>query len=263
MLMLLTWLLTAAALPPTPAPEIDYGYWLANGPADPSTENQLAVVEVWATWCGPCHETFPKLTRLQKEYGDRIRVVALTDDRPEVVRRFFHKNRDQMRFAIAVTDSDTVKSLMFGGFEGRGLPSVYVIRNGKMLWSGAPDGLEHALATIVSRPAEAIRAPGWQTSDAEVGADGGTALFTLEIPAGHKVQSDAVDLNVIDSAGLLIGVSEVRLSGSLVEVTAPIQAVGLSGTDVELTVEISHHSCSEGVCYPRVTESLATLVHVQ
>lgn len=108
-------------------------------------------------------ETFPLLSRVQRDYGDAIRVVALTDDRPEVARRFFHDHVEQMRFAVGVTGSETVQSLMFGGFGGRGLPSVYVIDDGSLLWGGSPDTLEHTLAGLVSRPST-TSAGSWQTS---------------------------------------------------------------------------------------------------
>jgi hypothetical protein len=86
---------------------------------------------------------------LQAEHGDKIRVVALTDDPATRVRAFFHDNREQMRFAVATTDSATVQSLMFGGFGGRALPSVYLIRDGLMLWGGHPDQMEPELTRLL------------------------------------------------------------------------------------------------------------------
>ena len=164
MILLLTWLIALAPAQdlPTPvleqvlaaplpeAPELNYGYFLSQGPAKADAAGQLTVVELWATWCGPCHKTFPVLTRLQASYGDQIRIIALTDERQERVRKFFHENRENMRFAIAVGDSEAVQSLMFGGFRGRAIPSVYVMRDGQMLWSGAPEELEEALVGLTS-----------------------------------------------------------------------------------------------------------------
>lgn len=126
------------------APEVSVSQWIAQGPVADAAD-AVAVYEVWATWCGPCRETFPKLTTLQSAYGERIRVMAVTDDRDDKVRKYYHDNRENMRFAIGVTDSETIQSLMLGGFGGRGIPSVYVVRDGQMVWSGQPDGLEAAL----------------------------------------------------------------------------------------------------------------------
>jgi len=42
---------------------------------------RVVLVNFWATWCVPCREEFPDLTRLQQKYGPRgLRVLGLTTD---------------------------------------------------------------------------------------------------------------------------------------------------------------------------------------
>jgi thiol-disulfide isomerase/thioredoxin len=146
--------LTAHAAPTIEAPPIAVEHWISEGPAASGPDDQLQVVELWATWCGACHTTFPLLTRVQAEHGNKVRVVALTDDRTDRVRRFYHDHIDEMRFAVAVSTPETVQSLMFGGYGGRGLPSVYVVRDGAMLWSGTPGALEAALTRLGTTQAD-------------------------------------------------------------------------------------------------------------
>lgn len=40
------------------------------------------VLNVWATWCGPCREELPAFGRLQADAGTRLRVVGVAQDAP-------------------------------------------------------------------------------------------------------------------------------------------------------------------------------------
>jgi thiol-disulfide isomerase/thioredoxin len=45
-----------------------------------SLTNRSVVVEMWATWCPPCRSTLAWLNTLQKQYGDRVTVIAIAID---------------------------------------------------------------------------------------------------------------------------------------------------------------------------------------
>ena len=38
------------------------------------------LVNVWATWCGPCVEEFPHIVDLQKKYADNLQVIFISAD---------------------------------------------------------------------------------------------------------------------------------------------------------------------------------------
>jgi len=41
---------------------------------------KAVLLNVWATWCGPCVEELPYLRKLQEEYPDKLQVVLLSAD---------------------------------------------------------------------------------------------------------------------------------------------------------------------------------------
>jgi thiol-disulfide isomerase/thioredoxin len=46
-----------------------------------STRGQVVVLSFWATWCGPCQEELPRLSRLSEQYtGKNVRFVAVSID---------------------------------------------------------------------------------------------------------------------------------------------------------------------------------------
>ena len=51
---------------------------------------QVRVIDVWASWCGPCRMTIPELNTLYEHYHRRGLVIigVSVDDRPEAVLEF-------------------------------------------------------------------------------------------------------------------------------------------------------------------------------
>lgn len=44
----------------------------------------IAVINFWATWCGPCKEEMPRLAKLKDEYSaNDVRFVAISVDEPK------------------------------------------------------------------------------------------------------------------------------------------------------------------------------------
>ena len=83
------------------------------------------VVNLWATWCGPCVREMPSLNRLQKAVAaDGISVVAVSSDRG---------GKDLVEVFMATHKLDALKPYLdpLGEFTrtmaGRGLPRTYII----------------------------------------------------------------------------------------------------------------------------------------
>lgn len=48
----------------------------------------LAVIDLWAPWCGPCRMLAPTLDELEREYPDVKFCKINVDDEPELARAF-------------------------------------------------------------------------------------------------------------------------------------------------------------------------------
>lgn len=65
----------------------------------PVGEGQPVVLFIWATWCAPCKTAIPALKAYAAEHG--VKVLAITDEDRNVVRRFLSKAKD-FDFEIAL-----------------------------------------------------------------------------------------------------------------------------------------------------------------
>ena len=69
---------------------------LRNQPATlKPSPGKFLMINVWATWCGPCRHEMPGLQRLAKQLGeDRLELVGLSVDMDEhVVREYLIENK--------------------------------------------------------------------------------------------------------------------------------------------------------------------------
>lgn len=49
--------------------------------AVPDIKSKVVLVDFWASWCGPCKQSFPTLDELQKKYGPQgFVIIAVNED---------------------------------------------------------------------------------------------------------------------------------------------------------------------------------------
>ncbi|WP_194975785.1 redoxin domain-containing protein [Aquiflexum lacus] len=66
----------------------------------PLMEGEILVINLWATWCGPCIQEIPELNILVEKYQDQhIRFLAFTDESKEVFEKF-QKRRPSFEFGF-------------------------------------------------------------------------------------------------------------------------------------------------------------------
>ncbi len=143
------------------APEIEVAQWIDQRPVRLSDlRGRVVLLDFWATWCGPCRVTMPRLKTLHEQYRNRgLTVVGLThlDGRTggatpaedlAILKDFKRRLRLPYAFAIA---TDAANDRRYGV---RHIPTAFLIdRRGRVRYItvGAGDDTHAALTKVIER----------------------------------------------------------------------------------------------------------------
>jgi thiol-disulfide isomerase/thioredoxin len=163
----------------------------------------VVVIDVWATWCGPCMQSVPHLIELQGRFAG-LRIVGITDEPKEKVAAMAGM-LNAVNYAIAAEGADVTGPLM-EAHGVKGIPHCFIFsKKGELvkhchpmdkefistieaeLAKSAFMGEAHQLGGAESKKAEAsgvpakgpVAGPGKTVKVAVRGAGGETAQFVL------------------------------------------------------------------------------------
>lgn len=54
------------------------------------TGKKPVIIDLYATWCGPCKRLAPILSEIQKDYGDKIQIYKVDTDKERELARLFN-----------------------------------------------------------------------------------------------------------------------------------------------------------------------------
>jgi thiol-disulfide isomerase/thioredoxin len=100
---------------------------------------KVMVINVWASWCGPCRREVPDYENIRKAYaGQNVEFIGLTTENPEIdgarVKKFL---RDvSFGFRLGWADKELARTLMNGK---DGIPQTLVVDGGGRVtnhWTG-------------------------------------------------------------------------------------------------------------------------------
>lgn len=116
-------------------------------------KGKVILLNLWATWCGPCRSEMPTLVKMQDSYRDKnFEIIGLdTDDEPASVINAF---KDQMKLNYTLVWSDaTLQNELLKVSKFGGIPQSFLIdREGRLrgVFTGANPGNVQKMADIVA-----------------------------------------------------------------------------------------------------------------
>ncbi|MFQ5490760.1 MAG: redoxin family protein [Phycisphaerae bacterium] len=154
-----------------PAPAFTVTEWLKGAPEDLASAKgkKIFVIDFWATWCMPCLQDIPKLSRLQEQYRkDNVVFIGLTSpvrgQQLSQVKNFLRTRGQAMQYTVAWDKTQTMWRTYLDGAGAMGIPYLFVVdKQGRIAWHGHPTpDFERVLGQLIDGTfdvqAEALRA---------------------------------------------------------------------------------------------------------
>ena len=194
-------------------------------------DKEVVVLNIFASWCGPCEKEFPDMEKTYQKYKDKMEIVAVSGDLvlDEMEDMVKYKEEHNLSFLVGMKN-ESIDSLKVGGF-----PTTYIIdRNGRIVFSQSSaflhegdfekvvtslmgddyEGKQVALYNFYVTNKDKDRAPGIEirlyndTVDETIttGEDGLASYFTqdaqdlkieiLNLPDGYTSNADSIALGI-------------------------------------------------------------------
>lgn len=130
-----------------PAPPLKVTKWFQGEVKPEATKGKVVILDIWATWCGPCKVAMPHGDELAKKYGDKIVYATICADGDEsFVPKFIAEKNLSMPMAWDEGGAFSQK------FNTQFFPTYVAIdKKGVIRAIGlSPDGVEKAIEKLLA-----------------------------------------------------------------------------------------------------------------
>lgn len=141
----------------SPAPKLEFAKWIKGKEFNSFEPGKIYVMEFWATWCGPCKEAMPHLTKLAKKY-DKVTFtgVSVFENQEESgfmdrVTKFVKDNGTNMGYNVAADDTKMFMAKNWMEAAGLGaIPATFIVKDNQVAWIGHPMAVEPVLEQMIA-----------------------------------------------------------------------------------------------------------------
>jgi len=143
-----------ALVPGSPAPSLSIEKWVKGAPVAQFEKGKTYVVEFWATWCGPCIQSMPHLSALQRQYKAKgVTIIGVTSADPDndltAVEAMVEAKGEGMDYTVAWDSGQKTKDAYMKAAGRRGIPCSFVVDGaGKIAYIGHPMFLDVPLEQV-------------------------------------------------------------------------------------------------------------------
>lgn len=92
-------------------------------------KDNLILLDFWGKWCTACIGNFPRMDSLQHQFGDKLKILAVSRDDRKTLSEFFHSESGRRYQSTLSTVGDTVFNVLFPHFV---VPYIVWLYKGKL-----------------------------------------------------------------------------------------------------------------------------------
>lgn len=132
------------------APAVSTQRIMKNGPSR-NRHNTIRVVEFWATWCGPCKQTIPALSQMQKQFQNRnVQIIGITSEEDvSVVQQYVDDMGASMNYTVGFDPDWRTTGAFSRIWKVNSIPHAYLVsHDNRIVWHGHPGNAKLLEAAI-------------------------------------------------------------------------------------------------------------------
>jgi TonB family protein len=198
-------------------------------------KGKVALLDFWASWCGPCVAELPHIEKLHKDFKDRGLVVLGVNNEDVEVAREFVKRKGYTFTTLFDEEREVTRK-----YGVSGIPQVFIIdREGKVKWHalGYGPGKEFELRNAVEKVLKDINPPAPASARAGAPVSPDEKVRLVAYPSGDRGVSLIPSSGAVESSVGVLGQPTKKVMPHYPPEAKNVRAQGT--VEVEITVSES------------------------